>query len=870
MQIYETAPKLDVASNADDFGAELHIALRDFRGDTVAEKTVPAGQTASLQLPGKGYFQATAVLMSGGKALKTSQTSLVVTSPLPDDYYSTPHPAFGVWCGMSPELRRLGGAKWDRQLFFTAFQKQHLPEEYPSPEQIQSREPIKVIKCLNILHPFKRMTAVPEEQWPEIRGQVRKQVVRHRGLVDVWETQNEPMVGENFYGSMADVASIIRNTSAVVRSVDPGTPIAGICINPMSSNQYGQYLGYYKNFGIERHIDAVMLHPYIPNATNPDTSGYVETLQRLSNDLKKITGNAPPLYVSEIGYSTKPGGEVTELQQAAYLARVVLLNRRIKTLQACVWHNGLWNDAVSRRELDFGILRGHPKDSPVREPKPAFAAWATVSRLTYNADYIRDLELGRGVRVLLFQRNRQPLLVAYSLTRAKQRLKIPLGDTSALLTDMCGTEKSVDLPEGILTLEVGEDPVYVAGGDLQRFVGKDLLNVSFTPDLPEIFPGKTATITMKGSAGMWGKDARLRVEAPEDWETRIQKIQDHWTISLSAPSGSPPQEFPVFFDVRENGRSKYIWQRSVQVVAPVELVECHPARTRSGENAVTLELRRNLASAQTVQVEITENTTRMVGKAAVPGTGTVTIPLQGITHGRKNAYHAVLTLDDGYQWSVELPDIAPVVLAHQSVDLSKTLATWPKHSVYSLEGGTPSIHAVEGQKDLTRGKLYLCWDKRYLYLGARITDKFHHPAEKAASLWNGDSLQIGISVPVGSMIRPNNDGIQETTYAEFGVMQTPGQTSWVWACMNRSLMELHGPVPGLLNHSTRIGDETIYKIAIPWKTLNVAAPTAGMDLKLSVLVNDRDAGGRHWLEWYSGIAAGKEPALYGRAVLGKK
>lgn len=101
------------------------------------------------------------------------------------------------------------------------------------------------------------------------------------------------------------------------------------------------------------------------------------------------------MYISEIGYSTKPGGEVTELQQAAYLARVVLLNRQIPGLQACVWHIGLWNEATSRRELDFGLLRGHPKDSKVREPKPGFAAWATVSRMTYDAEFLRELNISR-------------------------------------------------------------------------------------------------------------------------------------------------------------------------------------------------------------------------------------------------------------------------------------------------------------------------------------------------------------------------------------------------------------------------------------------------------------------------------------------
>ena len=92
-----------------------------------------------------------------------------------------------------------------------------------------------------------------------------------------------------------------------------------------------------------------MLHPYIPGAQSPDGSGYVDILNRLDREITALAGQRVPMYISEIGYSTKPGGEVTELQQAAYLARVVLLNRQIPGLAACVWHNGLWNEATSRR-----------------------------------------------------------------------------------------------------------------------------------------------------------------------------------------------------------------------------------------------------------------------------------------------------------------------------------------------------------------------------------------------------------------------------------------------------------------------------------------------------------------------------------------
>jgi len=57
---------------------------------------------------------------------------------------------------------------------------------------------------------------------------------------------------------------------------------------------------------------------------------------------------------------------------------------------------------------------------------------------------------------------------------------------------------------------------------------------------------------------------------------------------------------------------------------------------------------------------------------------------------------------------------------------------------------------------------------------------------------------------------------------------------------------------------------------IPWSALNVKNPREGLKIRFSLLVNDADESKqRHWLEWYSGIANGKDPSLFGEGVLTK-
>ena len=88
--------------------------------------------------------------------------------------------------------------------------------------------------------------------------------------------------------------------------------------------------------------------------------------------------------------------------------------------------------------------------------------------------------------------------------------------------------------------------------------------------------------------------------------------------------------------------------------------------------------------------------------------------------------------------------------------------------------------------------------------------------------------------------------------------------------MNLNLMPLNQPIPNIVTKNRRDGDRTLYRFAIPWETLNIR-PSAGMPLGISILFNDRDAGrDRHWVEWYGGIADGKDPSRYGSAVLSGK
>lgn len=834
-------------SATDAFGRQIFI----HKGDK-------GNARLTVNLPGPDYYSMNAEVVRDGKTVANATTSLLVTIPLPDDYYDTPHPAFGVWGGLNREMRRIGGAKWDRQLFFTLFQKADAKAVPPTAEQVTEREPVKIIRCMNVLNPFKKMLPLSSGELAVQKEKLTKEIISRRGLVDVWETQNEPMVGENFHGSMKDVMNIMVMESEAVRANDPGRPVAGICINPMNANQYNQYIGYYRNHNAAKYIDAIMLHPYIPGAQSPDTSGYVDVLNKLDRDIAGIIGRNVPMYISEIGYSTQPGGEVTELQQAAYLARVVLLNRLIPGLQACVWHIGLWNDATSRRELDFGLLRGHAKESSRREPKPAFAAWATVSRMTYNAKLLRELEISRQLRAFLFDRGNKPLIAAYSLSPDGSTLQLPFNIDSVTVTEVCGKSYQLKPKDGILTLKLTEAPVYLEGGSLKDF-NTERFAAKFSPEQVTVFPGESVIVNLRLPDEL-AKGNKVKISVPKGsfGDAQVTGSGRHWKIKFDISDKLQPGSYDFFIRLQADGRSRFIWQKALEVKPLLALADIQP-----GTGSIRFRVDSGDAELK-AKLEILEDGQRVIAQDAIKAGERKNLTLSGMRLGRKMNYQAKFTLPDGRTWTQNLPDSAfPISIPRFASALSKPVSAWPASGIYSISDGSRSRHAVRGNFDVPEGKIRLAYDDKFLYFSIDVEDK-EVKTSKGASLWDGDSLQIGVSVPQKFMLRPNNDGIQETAYAEFGIN---ADSSWVWASMNLNEMPLNAPIPGLALKNQRQGETSFYRFAIPWKTLNIK-PVTDMPLGISILINDRDeAKDRHWVEWYSGIADGKDPGRYGRARL---
>ncbi|MBI3922884.1 MAG: cellulase family glycosylhydrolase [Armatimonadetes bacterium] len=218
--------------------------------------------------------------------------------------------------------------------------------------------------------------------------------------------------------------------------------------------------------------------------------------------------------------------------------------------------------------------------------------------------------------------------------------------------------------------------------------------------------------------------------------------------------------------------------------------------------------------------------------------------------------------------------------AKRPLEVSSDLERWGEPTVVledakqtmGCKGGvvTPSPF-WQGGDDLSV-RLWLRWDDRYFYVGAKVRDDVQRlPVTTPAAMWQGDSLQLGFDA-AGNARNTGQDGWDTAISAsssddsEWLTGLLEGKAALVRTTAPGSL--LPSEVPGVLYAARREGEVTCYSIAFPWSVLRPAAPETGLTFGFNIIVNDDDGEGREgWIGITPGMGEGKSPRLFRKVVL---
>jgi hypothetical protein len=192
-------------------------------------------------------------------------------------------------------------------------------------------------------------------------------------------------------------------------------------------------------------------------------------------------------------------------------------------------------------------------------------------------------------------------------------------------------------------------------------------------------------------------------------------------------------------------------------------------------------------------------------------------------------------------------------VVERSLTVDGTLESPGNATVIDLSGDDTSNTG----NPMLAGRTWFTWDGDALYLAAAVEEDRHAQPHTGGSTWRGDSIQVGVA--------PGSPG-ESTSFRQYTLALTENGAQLYGVTQKGDGPS--GPVEAGSVAIVRDDDAgvTRYEAAIPWS--DTAVSTDDRVFSLSFLVNDNDGNGRKgWVEWASGIGAGKDTTLFRPATL---
>ena len=150
-----------------------------------------------------------------------------------------------------------------------------------------------------------------------------------------------------------------------------------------------------------------------------------------------------------------------------------------------------------------------------------------------------------------------------------------------------------------------------------------------------------------------------------------------------------------------------------------------------------------------------------------------------------------------------------------------------------------------------------------LTFAMRVKDDVFHQTHSDATLWEGDSVQLALSLSPGETL-----GYSARDF-EFGVAKTPdGPRAWCWYGGDGGAT---GEVTDAAVAVVRGDGETVYEFRIPRSALGRLPLKPGSSLGFSYIANDNDGDGYAGAtEWTPGMVGAKDASLFGELLLSQE
>ncbi len=278
-------------------------------------------------------------------------------------------------------------------------------------------------------------------------------VTRYKGQIHAWEVWNEPDVPYFWNGSVADYITLLRETYATIKAIDPtATVMNGACSN-LDLNWFNDFL----NQGGAQYTDVLAFHPYAMKSSI-DNGDYQKLDLAHLKDIEARTGKS--WWFTEIGWSSASsgpdygGGVGSEQAQASYMIRqyVMSLDYQGLDVQHIFWYN-FHDDGTDPANVqnNYGLIKNDWKT-----PKFSYTAYQTMTTHLSGAAAQGTIDSSAGIA---YRFNKGGVIV--DVVWGGGRTNLPTAAQRAQAFDMSGAPLPTEVSGGQIHVTIGGDPVFI-------------------------------------------------------------------------------------------------------------------------------------------------------------------------------------------------------------------------------------------------------------------------------------------------------------------------------------------------------------------------------------------------------------------------
>lgn len=762
------------------------------------------------------------------------------------------------WAGQRKALNDVyKGRNW-LTYSHTAFVGAADPFGYWTPEQRG--------KYSKVVHPgIKARMFLGEEGERLYRESVKKIAASARFQMENNRYMNyQPMWEPNICFTPDEILLTHKAAFAALREADPEGRILGLTYANL--NWDGAVLEHKRLFerGLLNYMDALSLHPYCVPPLSRDT--FIARLRDLMKYVKQYSGGREiPVYATEFGIAPANNAEGDMIQLNHMIQQcLILLGEGVSVIQP-FYAFDLAN-RENRKEWTFGItynlsepVRSYPKAIAPKMWLPAYSVLTFLLEGFHSNGMIPVPDRESAVVYRYGNRKNDCIVAAWDYA-GESVLRLPVGRDEIEVADVMGKRKRVKCPGMVAEIPLSQTPVYLLDVSPELYGNSAVKKIR--PDSGTVACVAGGTLSFSGGIQVSGDDAEPELCVTFPKKTGIPPVmkkldgqslaEQRYSMPVHLPKELGCGKYHVVLSLLSRGRTLASEWITVEITPPVRLEKAEYVR-EPGKTLLRFRLQnvRPVSSRGRFIARLGKLRRTFPLNVGAGKTQSYEFPLNGAENDyvfRGTTFRIDFELEDKNRFS-ERKGMNFLIARHlPGVGENGDFSGWEKPEYFPLPD-TPvrSRQYHSGVLDLS-AKAAFGWNRKFLLLDiVAEDDRFVQPFT-GLKTWNGDSVQCGFAKNAIVPETANElEFLMAQAYSEIDYALTKkGPEAYRTISFDRSILP-EGSVSSA-EAPFRISKESLpdgrvrlrYRIALPWRFLNIAEPVPGQEVWTALAVNDRD------------------------------